>query len=309
MLVSRSEYALPAPVGSESGASWTEIPDSQEFRAFGNFSRLSVDPLSEFLFCRRKPCLVGSSGLCTFKVLEGLAYLTGRDLSTEDVGRLIGAPGGSILSLYSGPNMDGKQVFEFTTQAALKVPYECLNSSPECNPFLPRRKEKRVEIGFKLEIANHLESSAGRSAELRSFQIDPMSSRRRGIGARIFAQMASGLAFIGVNEISLWAEDDNANGYYTWPRLGFNMKIPAYLHPLMIHDGLPAVDNTHDLFKEEGGAAWWKEYGERDAALFDLRPGSESWVMLNNYLQSRGISLPSRPASLTSSDADVSASK
>lgn len=251
-----------------------------------------IDALSNLLFARPEAYQIGSPEPDAPKVIEGLASLIGRDLSIEDIGSVIGAPKGSTLYLWMGPNLDGKEVIELTARAALTVPSRYLQSTARQSTSRLPESEISVQLDFHMELPVKFEDCTGRTAELICFDINPPSARGLGIGARVFARMASGLALLGLKEISLWAEDDESNGYYTWPRLGFNLKIPEFLHPLMIHDGLSPSGCTNDLFKTEGGAAWWKVYGEQGNGVFDLRAESESWATLRAYMQMRNIILP-----------------
>jgi hypothetical protein len=108
--------------------------------------------------------------------------------------------------------------------------------------------------------------------------------RRRGIGLRIFRRQVIGSASLGVNRIEVVAgRRADENGYYTWPRFGFDGALPARLRralPL----GLQNARTVLDLMECEPGRAWWREHGVTIRAKFDLAAGSRSRETWDRYL-------------------------
>ena len=112
-----------------------------------------------------------------------------------------------------------------------------------------------------------------------------------GVATRVVGRQVYMAHRIGVREIGVWAagsyEDPEFNGYYTWPRLGFNVPLADYKEPLEA-DGFHNVTDTNDLFSRPGGPEWWKRHGKDCYGLFDLDPKSVSSIALRRYLKAKG---------------------
>jgi hypothetical protein len=96
------------------------------------------------------------------------------------------------------------------------------------------------------------------------------------------------------------------NGYYTWPRLGFNGLVPDQWRVGLPH-GHDAHETFHDLFDAPGGADAWKGHGGdvTDGLHFDARPGSPHMARLMAYLkgvQARRKAPPQGPVKLARQD-------
>ncbi|TXH13567.1 MAG: hypothetical protein E6R03_11080, partial [Hyphomicrobiaceae bacterium] len=80
------------------------------------------------------------------------------------------------------------------------------------------------------------------------------------------------------------------NGYYTWPRFGYDMSLrsregtagdEAYARA---RKAFPEAKTILDLFETEEGRQWWKENGtDLMKAKFDLSPKSRSMAVLRKY--------------------------
>jgi hypothetical protein len=117
----------------------------------------------------------------------------------------------------------------------------------------------------------------------------------KGIGSRVVARQMAEAAALGVGVVTLHAAGSLGNyynGYYTWPRLGYNNTDPSYLdsyRPSMPADLQSAVDLL-DLMNRPGGATWWENNGgDIPSVSFDTTPGSRSWQALNDYLAVKSI--------------------
>lgn len=84
------------------------------------------------------------------------------------------------------------------------------------------------------------------------------------------------------------------NGYYTWPRFGYNDTVSGY-HLEKMPDALAADVMRHGgkvsgLMETKAGRDWWLGHGsDLRNATFDLRPGSYSQRTLLSNLKERGI--------------------
>lgn len=110
----------------------------------------------------------------------------------------------------------------------------------------------------------------------------------RGIGAKSFARQVVGAQRIGAKKIKTLAGGalgEDMNGYYTWPRLGYNAPLSEYVQQLL-PPTLKSKD-LHELFSKPGGPEWWMINGVQQSMEFDLRPGGEHERRLFEYLRDR----------------------
>jgi len=74
-------------------------------------------------------------------------------------------------------------------------------------------------------------------------------------------------------------ESKNPNGYYTWPRLGFDKRLTsqeqAHLSPELAH-----VTFLSEIMEQPKGRHWWREHGFALEVTFDLTPQSRSMQIL-----------------------------
>jgi hypothetical protein len=83
------------------------------------------------------------------------------------------------------------------------------------------------------------------------------------------------------------------NGYYTWPRFGYNGRVhPDDISrmPPDVQRNARAADNMiSGVMSTKEGRDWWMGHGDSLNVKFDLTPGSYSQDTLNTYLKHRGI--------------------
>jgi len=110
------------------------------------------------------------------------------------------------------------------------------------------------------------------------------SLRRRGLGSAIFARQIAAASALGARRIeTLAGRHGDENGYYTWPRLGFDGPLPDSVRrelPL----GLDHATNVLDLMRGKKGRRWWKAHGVPLPLAFDLAPRSRSRAVFERYL-------------------------
>ncbi len=131
--------------------------------------------------------------------------------------------------------------------------------------------------------------------------------RGGGIGTRLLARQVEGAHRMGITRMSLLAGGDaheirrypdSMNGYYTWPRLGYNARVPGHIAKLLQHapSGSPlhrlgqrASITLHQLFDTPGGADFWRQHGEHFEGTFDPRPNSPHSLRLEKVLYEKGL--------------------
>jgi hypothetical protein len=146
-------------------------------------------------------------------------------------------------------------------------------------------------------------SGEGHPPELRNDVFNKASGAPEGTGTLMLARQVSMARRMGIPTIATDASRsepmlDNAgavmrsakNGYYTWPRLGFDERLKNRLQdalPASLSEPIYQVRLSHLMATKEG-RSWWKEHGESVDVEFDTRPGSLSSRVLESYIREKG---------------------
>jgi hypothetical protein len=119
------------------------------------------------------------------------------------------------------------------------------------------------------------------------FHIHLQAMRRRGFGLQIFCRQVRSAAACGVARIeALAGRRRDENGYYTWPRYGFDCPLPATVRR-WLPIGLEDARTLLELMSCEKGREWWQEHGTAVRVRFDLAEGSRSQRTLTEYVRTR----------------------
>jgi hypothetical protein len=191
------------------------------------------------------------------RVARRSARLFGRALSEREWGRLVGAFDDAIIDVTVG-----------SSGAKVRVVVH--------HPYV-RAMERSIAI-----------DPTGRTFMVNE-QLFVRPEAPAGLGTRIMAHQVREAARLGVAYIELTAvRGPWANGYYTWPRLGYNAPLPDALAATLPPDLRDARD-LEGLFDRTGGAQWWREYGQTIEVRFELTPRSASIRRFRRYLLEREI--------------------
>lgn len=143
-----------------------------------------------------------------------------------------------------------------------------------------------------------------------SFQLNDRTKKGNGIGTKVLANQVAELESEGgVYAISTRAEGDFDrikvyNGYYTWPRLGYEMN-PRFSIMADYTSGSgwefdeftgEPIETFDQLFETQEGRDWWKRNGETFSAVFWLSSAKDLFEIkgktgtrrLNDYLWEKG---------------------
>ncbi|WP_342049886.1 MULTISPECIES: phage minor head protein [unclassified Cupriavidus] len=116
----------------------------------------------------------------------------------------------------------------------------------------------------------------------------------QGIGVRSLAIEATEAAKQGFTKIVTEAAgrpgSNLFNGYYTWPRLGYDGPLTDN-ERARLPQGLADARSVLDLMESEAGRAWWLQNGSGKVMEFDLQSGSRSWDILTRYLKENGVQI------------------
>jgi hypothetical protein len=119
------------------------------------------------------------------------------------------------------------------------------------------------------------------------FHIHARPMQNQGLGLQIFHRQVHNAAALGVGRIETVAgRRARENGYYTWPRFGFDGVLPASVRRIL-PPGLEGSRSVLDLMRCEKGRAWWREHGATIRVAFDLARGSRSRRALAQYVRKR----------------------
>ncbi len=123
----------------------------------------------------------------------------------------------------------------------------------------------------------------------------------KGIGSAVFSHQVEALVEHGYSEIRTLAAGDYekargkapTNGYYTWPRLGydapFDKRALTLKQEAEVNSFAPHAEMLSDLMQTQTGRDWWRLNGQGDEMTFDLTdpPPSKSLQILRAYMEQR----------------------
>lgn len=122
----------------------------------------------------------------------------------------------------------------------------------------------------------------------------------KGVGTAILINQVTAAAkhkqFAYLYTTAAGSASSEMNGYYTWPRLGYDagLNLKRYLADEALQKF--GANRVSDLMKTKDGREWWKENGSGQDMSFDLTRGSLSRKVLSNYVrEKRKAREPSRP--------------
>jgi hypothetical protein len=112
----------------------------------------------------------------------------------------------------------------------------------------------------------------------------PVEHRGHGLGREVFGRQVEQSVEKGFEQIvTKAARDDDYNGYYTWPRFGFDGPLPEAVRASLPPEWRGAA-NISDLMVDDQRRQWWLTNGISLNLTFDLREGSLSRKAWQAYL-------------------------
>lgn len=204
----------------------------------------------------------------------------------------------SLRTAYS--NMDAMHSAEETDETSRQIFGRAL-SEDEYRSLVGAPKNADVTVSTDGErLLIHTEGNAGKSATFYNdrevykqgdnivlhndyFMIDGKTGK--GFGSAVFANQVDGAKALGVSKIVTLAarEEGVFNGYYTWPRLGYDGSLSRSFRDSL--KGTPFEGHTRvsQFMKTSGGRNFWKAFGEQMNMTFSLKDGSRSLRTLRYY--------------------------
>ena len=114
-----------------------------------------------------------------------------------------------------------------------------------------------------------------------------------GLGRDAFVRQVIGARALGVDHLETFAagskDTPGWNGYYTWPRFGFNASLTDDEKRLLqFLPGFRGVRDLNDVILR-GGETWWKAAGDGRNMVFHLDGRRRSVKILLLYLREKGL--------------------
>lgn len=176
--------------------------------------------------------------------------------SAEHIASLVGAPEGAIVSLKALGSTD----------IQVKIAHTKLGMAAE--RLVSKQDDELIVENLYVEL--------------------PSSQQGKGIGSQMFSEQVAACKAAGVKHIECTAfRDEEHNGHYSWPRMGYDAPLFAHMKKGMPVD-LAQAGSVLQLMATEKGREWWKENGQTiPKAIFDLTDNSPSMQIHKAYLEER----------------------
>lgn len=201
----------------------------------------------------------------------------------KNYARAIGAPDGAEVNVYA----DETEI-QIRAKAGPPLYDELGNKLPNADELPVIEMSRRItNEGGKIVIHNDLFLTKNTAP---------------GTGTAIFAAQVAYAESIGAKKIVTSAAysppsvydgrvlDAGMNGYYTWPRLGYDGAIKAsnlrggVTAMNEMERKFPGVKRVSELMATADGRDWWKRNGDTIELEFDMTPGSRSRKILSAYV-------------------------
>lgn len=166
---------------------------------------------------------------------------------------------------------------------------------------LPMPGARGIRVNIKHEKMDRVSRFIGFDADGKRFiknEIIEIKEKYQGegLGSEIFGNQVENAVDEGFDYITTHAAGEagsSMNGYYTWPRFGYNQSVKSIKkhNPKLakrIASKFPDAKSVRDIMKTSEGRNWWKANGgDLHDARFDLGENSWSRYILASYLNER----------------------
>lgn len=190
-----------------------------------------------------------------------------RTLSDEEYVKLIGARTGEVVFIY---------------------PDNYLQSSGVIIPMILIHHRRTILIDGHFDSVLVISSLAKtvRGPQL-TFQkcTVPEIAQRKGLATQMLKEQVAAARALGFEKIVDYADNrEGRNGYYTWPRLGFDKELTEK-DLSRLPDQFRHFTCLSDLMEHQQAREWWKKHGFALELTFDTSPDSRSIQLLNAALE------------------------
>lgn len=182
-------------------------------------------------------------------------------ISSDEVGKLIGAPDGATISIGNWSNTVSVRV-----------------------------EGENERLGRYVMSREFIEENGKKICVNEVFTTDKTGT---GFGTEAFYNQTRNLQAKGFSHIETNAvrdDDEGYVGYTVWPKLGYDTGPDFDIEDVTGEDAPDGYNGKlSDLMKTQDGRDWWKEYGADVGLSFDLSTGSQSMEVLTAYAENKGI--------------------
>ena len=113
----------------------------------------------------------------------------------------------------------------------------------------------------------------------------PEIAQRKGLATWMLKEQVVAARSFGFEKIFDYADDrEGRNGYYTWPRLGFDKEL-SEKDISLLPDEFKLFTRLSDLMEDPRAREWWQRNGFALKLTFDSSPESRSMHLLNAALE------------------------
>ena len=155
-----------------------------------------------------------------------------------------------------------------------------------------------LQTGLTVSFKSDVIESAQRKFELGASGVElhnewfETRTKNTGEGTKVLSQQVDQCHKAGISKIITFAaKSEDENGYYTWPRLGYDCPLqPPYAKTGIVaklKSSFPEAQRISDIMKTPEGRAWWKENGASLTVTFDTDPNSLSRKVLESYVTAK----------------------
>ena len=121
---------------------------------------------------------------------------------------------------------------------------------------------------------------------IEAFQIHRVLQRGQRLGLSVFARQVLASGTLGIGRFETYAgREHGQNGYYSWPRWGFDGLIPLEVRR-RLPDLFSKASRISQLMATEPGRLWWRKNGVAVHLDFDPTPTSPHRKRLREYVLS-----------------------
>ena len=241
----------------------------------------------------QKMDLLAGRGLLKDQLLRELLWRMPRNRCLHDR-EFLSLP---TIEIYDRPALNGRVISDHTLQ--------CLAMAPSDGCLEVWLDEEHQRFGLEAFRSKHIEANES----VRSFikrtdngfvlQYESVllaENAPAGLGAVAFFRAAQAAKTLGLLRIELDAVGGEGykmglpggwwrtyNGYYSWPRFGFDAPITEETRKRLVGTSFdPKSTRLLEIMAWDSG--WWKQNGAGGPMVFDLTSSSQSWHTLHKYL-------------------------
>lgn len=312
------------------GGQFTSAPKASA-KAPAKVAASSRDAVSEKLFNGKKILLDGTFDLRSsqrreiidnhpdFKGLDEVqvqqkvvSQLFGKPtMTSKDYARLVGAPDGSHVTAYVTMYRHSENRNNIVYEASIETEHKTLSSKRVITSFEWETDPKKFDTPQRgLEQAGFATKTFPKGKRVSILYNENFKSHAgagAGIGVRSFSTMAKHAEEYNISAAYTLAAGSKAspdyNGYYTWPRLGYEhipradrslqaiMRDRYKLYGVSSEKPSTTATSLSELMKTDQGRKDWQNFGGMVWSYFDMRKGSPQKAFLGAYLKEKGIAV------------------